>query len=296
MNAIVTVPPHATFIERVAKKPIVSGVRLNTVMPIKGKLEDVLKRLADTQKDVWIDLKARQLRVAGYWVPPFTQVELTHQISVNTPTMAYFNDGQEATRVLEVDKNKLLLEDGPRRVVGPGESVNIPDSSLAIYGFLTDTDKQYIEAANNVGLNNYMLSFVEDQHDIDAFKTIVGDAQVAAKIESKKGLRYVDTWKSDCRLMAARGDMYVELTYPHQITKAMENIVQKDSTAIAASRIFPSFAYQATPSCSDIGDVDNLMRMGYKTFMLGDEICMHEDPVDASLNLLDAMSQSYRLK
>ncbi len=46
VRAIVTVPPYAAFVEEVARHPIVGGLRLNTVMPIKGPLEDVLERLS----------------------------------------------------------------------------------------------------------------------------------------------------------------------------------------------------------------------------------------------------------
>ena len=33
MKAIVTMPPYAPYLEEVAQHPIVSGIRLNTVMP-----------------------------------------------------------------------------------------------------------------------------------------------------------------------------------------------------------------------------------------------------------------------
>jgi len=164
-NAIVTMPPYAPFIDEVLSHPIVSGIRLNTVMPIKEPLEDKLKEINEKvmkkEKDFWIDLKGRQLRVKTYGVPPFTEIELTHKISVNTPIIIYFSDGKESATLLEVDGNKLIMQEGPKRVVGPGEAVNIPDKSLRIEGYLTDTDKKYIESSVNLGINKYMLSFVE---------------------------------------------------------------------------------------------------------------------------------------
>jgi hypothetical protein len=36
VEAIVTVPPYAPFLEEVAAHPLVAGLRLNTVMPLKG--------------------------------------------------------------------------------------------------------------------------------------------------------------------------------------------------------------------------------------------------------------------
>ena len=70
VSAIVTVPPYATFVEDVAAHPLVRGLRLITVMPLReapGEMERVLARLAAAAngKTVYVDLKGRQLRVVG---------------------------------------------------------------------------------------------------------------------------------------------------------------------------------------------------------------------------------------
>lgn len=294
VSAIVTIPPYAPFIEEVVKHPVVSGLRLNTVMPIKGKLEDTLSRLRDAaakeNKELWIDLKCRQLRVKTYGIPPFTEIELTHNIKVNTPVTAYFSDGRERATVLAVEGNKLIMQEGPKRVIGPGESVNIPHASLEIEGYLTETDQLYLDAGRQLGIKNYMLSFVENEKDREAVIKKIPEASIVEKIESLKGIEYVkEKYDGKASLMAARGDLYIELKKPHKIIKALENIINKDPTAIAASRIFSSLSQSLEPSCADIGDADNLTRMGYKTLMLGDEICMHRDSVISALNLLYAM-------
>jgi hypothetical protein len=292
MKAIVTVPPYAPFVGEVARHQAVSGVRLNTVMPIKGELEDTLKALQDKagDKDFWIDLKCRQLRVQGYFVPPYTEVRLSHRIRVDTPATAYFGSGTESATVVAVDGDRLITLDGPRRVVGPGESVNIIHPSLSIEGYLTDRDKSYVEAANKVGLKKYMLSYVERNEDLAGFDGM----DIVAKIESRKGLDYVrHDWVGATRLMAARGDLHVELEKPHNMIDALELIISKDREAIVASRIFPSLSTSLEPSCEDIGDADNLMRMGYRTFMFGDEICMRRDSIMSGLNLFYAMGERY---
>ncbi len=294
-KAIVTIPPYAMFLAEVLKHPVVESLRLNTVMPIvEGKLEEKLEQLSaacnEEKKELWIDLKCRQLRVKSFGLPPFTEIELTHQLSVDTPVIAYFSDGKESATVLEVDGNKLIMQEGPKRVIGPGESVNIPHPSLKIDGYFTETDEKYIEAAKKVGIHSYMLSFVEQSSDIEELLKRDSHAKVVAKIESHKGLSYVaENWKNESRLMAARGDLYVEMEKPHEIIAAVESIVKKDPTAIAASRIFPSLAHSLEPSCADIGDVDSLLRMGYKTLMLGDEVCQRRESVISALNLLYAM-------
>ncbi|MFH0798154.1 MAG: pyruvate kinase [Candidatus Woesearchaeota archaeon] len=296
-KAIVTMPPYAPFMDEVLRHPAVEGIRLNTVMPVSESLDDVISRMDSRArhygKDLWIDLKCRQLRVKSFGVPPFTEIELTHSIKVDTPVTAYFSNGKESATVLKVNGNKLIMQDGPKRVIGPGESVNIPDPSLEVEGYFTDTDRRYIEAGLKSGCHNYILSFVEFQEDVDSLRRLDPLANIVAKIESVKGLDYVEN-SSGCRLMAARGDLYVEVKYPHQIIDAMESIVRKDPGAIVASRIFNSFERSLEPSCADIGDVDNMLRMGYRTVMFGDEICMQRDSVVSGLNLYRLMAERYK--
>lgn len=299
MKAIVTVPPYAPFLEEVGRHPVVDAVRLNVVMPTKSadSIEDVLARVHDrTGKPLWIDLKARQLRVEGYGVPPFTEVCLSHRIQVETPVTAYFCDGAESATVLEVDGNRLLMMDGPKRVVGPGESVNIPHHSLRVEGFLTDTDRRYVEAAERLGIKDYMLSFVESRADVACFREIVPDANLVAKVESQRGLHYVREDYDGTRLMAARGDLFVEVDRPHLVLKACEDVVRASPGAIVASRILPSLAHTAEPCCADLNDLDNLHRMGYRTVMLGDDVCQRRESVMSALNVLYALNQDLYLE
>jgi pyruvate kinase len=297
-NAIVTMPPYAPYMREVLRHPIVSGIRLNTVMALHDSIDDTVRRMQEEAtrhgKRLWIDLKGRQLRTAGFGVPPFTEIELTHNIDVKTPVTAYFSDGKEHATVLAVKGNKLYMQEGPRRVVGPGESINIPHPSLRIDGYFTRTDIEYIEAAQRVGLQHYMLSFVESQQDVAALKSLHPDAIVASKIESMRGLDYVKSWDGHGRLMAARGDLYLEVPRPHLIASAVASIVEKDPDAIAASRILDSLALSSEPSCADIGDLDSLVRMGYRTFMFGDHICLERDSIISGLNLLQEMAKDHR--
>ena len=137
VRAIVTAPPYAVFLEEVAIHPLVCGFRLNTVMPLREGPAEALGRLRGYNQPLWVDIKGRQLRVVGAAIPPYTEVRLSHPIQVDTPVDAFFSDGTECVRVAAVDRDRLILEDGPRRLVGPGESVNIVHPSLKIAGTLT---------------------------------------------------------------------------------------------------------------------------------------------------------------
>jgi pyruvate kinase len=300
LSAIVTLPPYADFAAEVARHPRVGGLRLNTVMPIKGfdgtpetsrALDPVLARLSALGAPLWVDLKGRQLRVVGGAVPPFTEVRLSHRVKVNVPCDAFFDDGREHARVLAVDGDRLILADSPRRYVGPGESVNIVDASLQIDGTLTPADHAYLGAMARTGLGRVMLSFVEEPSDPEEVRTLLPGAEVVCKIESQRGLAYVAKHgASHGRLMAARGDLYVEVPRPHQVIGALRQIVRADTEAIVASRILGSLARHAVPDSSDVSDVAYLLGLGYRTFMLGDEVCLRRDSVLAALNLLGAIA------
>lgn len=293
-TAIVTVPPYAKFISEVARHPIVSGLRLNTVMPLKGEPKETLRRLAGFGKPLWVDLKGRQLRVEGAAIPPYTEVMLSHAIEVNTPIEAYFSDGNEVAEVVAVDGKRLILADGPRRLIGPGESVNIVHSSLKIHGTLTETDKAYLAAMRELKLKHVMLSFVENESDVAEVKSLLPDAEVVLKIESQKGVAFARQNKAtQGQLMAARGDLYVEVGQPHNIISALRTIIEADPAAIVASRLFDSMAYQPVPVSADVSDVAFLLSLGYRTFMLGDRVCLQRDTVIETLNALQAIARAF---
>jgi len=292
ISVIVTVPPYADFLAEVATHPLVSGFRLNTVMPLRESLQDVLSRLQKFGQPLWVDLKGRQLRVVGAAIPPYTEIKLSHRIRVETPVDAYFSDGNERVRVAAVDGDRLILADGPRRLVGPGESVNIVHPSLRIEGTLTEKDIAYLAAMRELKMNKVMLSYVESEEDILEIKNHLPNADVLPKIETQRGLEFAKKHGAKLgHLIAARGDLYVEVLRPHKIAGALKTIIAADPQAIVASRIFDSLAYQPVPVSADIGDVAYLLEIGYRRFMLGDQICLRRDTVLEALNLLQAMTE-----
>ncbi|MFA6461900.1 MAG: hypothetical protein WCV90_06555 [Candidatus Woesearchaeota archaeon] len=336
MKAIVTIPPYAPYLKSIAEHPIVEGFRLNTVMPLKESLEDALLRIKDCagDKPVWIDLKCRQIRInrgefydspkeptiievdgkkivldpsnpksyGQLRTPPWSVIEIDHEIELDTskPVKCYFNDGHQSAYIVKVDGNKLIMLDGPQRVVGGGESINILHPSLKIKGYFTPRDLEYIEAAKKVGMHDYMLSYVEKSSDLSDLLERDPLARPVAKIESQPGLEFVTNdyqdWRSRVRLMAARGDLYVEVGKPHQILQATRQIVDADPRAIAASRILGSLKQGYVPDCSDITDIGYLREIGYKRIMVGDDLCFKEEALFSALNLLQAIDNDYQPK
>jgi len=291
IGAIVTAPPYADFLEEVAAHPLVAGLRLNTVMPLREEPASVLERLGRLGPPLWVDLKGRQLRVAEAGIPPYTEVTLTHPIRVPTPVDAWFSDGHERARVAAVDGARLILADGPRRLVGPGESVNIVDPGLRVEGTLTARDHEYLEAMRRGEQRGVMLSYVEGLSDPEEVRGLLPGAEVVLKIENERGLAFArEHGAAHGRLCAGRGDLYVEVKRPHRIVGALRAIIEADPEAIVASRLFDSLADDPIPSAADIGDAAFLLGLGYRTFLLGDAVCLRRDSVLAALNLLEAVA------
>lgn len=132
---------------------------------------------------------------------------------------------------------------------------------------------------------------------MDEFISLVGDdATVNLKIEDKKGLEYVrHTFKKtrNINLVAARGDMYVELDKPHEILEAVRLIVDKDPDAICGSRVLLSVITDPVPSCADFHELAWLVDIGYKNIMLCDELCLKGDLLNRAVNVFDAFKQTY---
>jgi pyruvate kinase len=295
VRAIVTAPPYATFLDELARHPLVCGLRLNTVMPLRGGPAEALELLGGLGQPLWVDLKGRQLRVVGAAIPPYTEIRLSHRLSVDTPVDAFLSDGEERFRIAAVDGDRLILEDGPRRLIGPGESVNIVHPSLRIRGTLTETDRAYLAAMRELGLKRVMVSYVESPSDVEEVRRLLPDAEVMLKIETQRGLDFArKNGASQGRLVAARGDLYVEVLRPHRIVGALRTIIDADPEAVVASRVFDSLAYDPVPASADIGDVAFLLSLGYRTFMLGDAVCLQRDSVLEALNLLEAVAGEFR--
>jgi pyruvate kinase len=109
---------------------------------------------------------------------------------------------------MAVDGNRLIMENGPKRIIGTGESINILHPSLKIFGTLTKTDKAFLKAMKSVGIRKVMLSFVEHPADIEEVQYLLPSAEVAIKIETEKGMNFVRNYGNRYgQLVAARSDL-----------------------------------------------------------------------------------------
>jgi pyruvate kinase len=156
---------------------------------------------------------------------------------------------------------------------------------------------QKIEQAVQAGFKQYFLSYVESNRDIDQFLELVGrDSSIMLKIESKKGLEFVAREfrkRPNINLVAARGDLYVEIDRPHDIMSALKLIIKHDPEACVGSRLLLSVVNEPVPSCADFLEMAWLCDIGYRSFMLCDELCLVEERLATAINAFQAFRESY---
>lgn len=289
---------------RFAKDNRLSGVRLNTAMVEIDELDSELELAKSIPNHVpyYFDIKGKQLRVA-HAIPDKENLELilNHPISVETPTMVLFKAGADYAMLDKVvDGKHLIFDGGPEFMVYRGESLHIRHPSLQVNGptFL-DYEIEKIEKSKKAGFNKYCLSYTEKQRDVDEFRELVGDSEIIAKIENKNGLYYVQNEfkkQDNLSLMAARGDLYVELDKPHEILDALKLIVRKDKEAWVGSRILLSTIHNAVPDCSDFMDLAWLYDIGYRKMLLCDELCLKEELLARAINVFESFRENYAQK
>lgn len=303
INLSVTLWPSFPHFTRFVCDKRISSIRLNSAMMSTTELDQELDKIKkmDIVTPLYYDIKGRQLRVTEF-IPndDHLDIRINHPISVETPTPVLFKAGADVALLKEVteDGTRLIFQGGPKYMVKAGESLHIRDESLVVSGDqFTSIELEKIEKVYNAGFKHWFLSYVENQKDVNEFQKLVGnDAIINLKIENKAGLDYVRhtfVKTPNTNLVAARGDLYVELEKPHEILAAVKLILDKDPDAVVGSRILLSVITDPVPSCADFHELAWLTDIGYKNMMLCDELCLKGDLLSRAVNVFDAFCNSY---
>ncbi len=318
VELMVTLLPSFPHFNEFAFDTGLAGIRINSAALTVEDVRHELSLISKAQPvPLYFDIKGRQLRVTQvYENHEYLDITLTHPISVQTPTMVLFKAGDDRALLREVSEDgyRLKFYGGPNYLVNPGESLYIRHPSLEVGGEqFVPAELEKIKLVKAAGLTKWFLSYVESKRDVDEFLELVGrNAPVMLKIESKKGLEYVAREfkkRDNLRLVAAKGDMYVELDRPDQILAAQKLIIEKDPEANAGSRMMLSVVNKVpevvngsirwrvdankVPSNADFEQVAWLYEVGYRSFMLCDELCLRADLLYPAVSAMCAFRDVY---
>lgn len=308
LELLVTLSPTMPHFRRFAQDERLSGIRVNSAMIYANEMDGELKAAKSVTNSVplYFDLKGRQLRIKNVFpAKDHLELELNHHIAVDCPTPVLFKGGEDHALLLKIapgktpqDPQRLIFQGGPQYNVKPGESICIRHESFQVLDqFFPAYEVERIKTVAAHGWTRYVLSYVESQRDIDEFRDYVGkDVEVVAKIESLKGLKWVANGykpQKNLRLLTARGDLYLEVTRPHEMLAAQRLIVEKDPQAIVGSRILLSCCRRPVPDAADFSEMAWLYDIGYRTMMLCDDLCIDGTTLGRAVNIFDAFRQDY---
>lgn len=244
-------------------------------------------------KPVWVDLKGRQLRIKAWCYPEFEKAELNRPVEAAPGSRVYFRGDSKAYELRRIERETtLVLRQNPKIALGAGQAVNIVGDEVEIYGpRLTMLDHEFIGCAVWLGINRFMLSFVESWDDIFALEKTIEWAMrefskssqdytyiIGLKFESLKGLEFLKTlspgnFPQHCVPVLARGDLGIQLEGKHELMLwAARKMLRLSKESIMASRIFESLQKSEQVSLQDYADIQLFKRMGFKNFMLSDTI------------------------
>jgi hypothetical protein len=303
-SLLATLQPAMPHFKRFANDERLRGIRLNNPRWTPAELATTLgdPTVQNAQVPIYFDVKGWQLRVTK--VHPndaYLDLTINHPIRVETPTEVFLKAGADRAVLerIEDDGSRLIFRGGPKYLVYPGESLQICHPSLTVLGdqFCAD-ELEKIEVAKRLGIARYFLSYAESGADVQRLRDLVGpDCEIMVKIENEKGLRYVSNeFKKapNLRLVAARGDLYVEIKRPHLILNALRTISERDPEACVGSRLMLSTITSDVPSCADFCELAWLYDIGYRSFLLCDELCLKEDLLAVAINACHAFRKDYQ--
>lgn len=298
---LVTMCPSFPHFKRFAEDTRISGIRFNTAMTSLDELDKELAVLAKTPTStpIFYDVKGRQLRITGVETKDGNlELTLNHPIEVDTPCEVLFKAGADIALLDNIKDQRLIFDGGPGYRLVPGESLHIRNKSFKNIregSIFSQLEMEKINKAKAAGISKFFLSYVEKQSDIDQLQEIVGkDAEIWLKIESIPGMRFVHNnfRKADnLVLVAARGDLFVELDKPHHMIEALRLIIDRDPYACVGSRLLLSIVDSPVPSCSDLLEIAWLHDVGYRRMMLCDEICLKENMLASAVAVFDGIKR-----
>lgn len=300
----VTLWPTFNHFARYSHDPRVQGIRLNSAMIEASELDDkFVRRVERATNPCWFDIKGMQLRVReALLVDDHFEFILNRPVKVKTPCEIYLKAGEDKALCTEIigGTHFILAEGkkhGPKAFIKPGESIHISEPHEVGGPTFLDYEIEKIEKVKSLGIKKWYLSYVYEQRHVDEFRELIGpDAELVLKIENVAGLKYVSDVYSpmrNTRLMSARGDLWVEVPRKQDILKACKLVVEKDPNALVGSRMLLSIVRQPEADCADLFELAGLYDMGYRSFLLCDELCLKDEWLSVAVRTFDNVRKEY---
>ena len=204
------------------------------------------------------------------------------------------NDGQIKLAVNRIEGTRLHTTVILGGILSDHKGINRQGGGLSA-GALTDTDRNYIKFAAEMGLDFLAISFVRNADDVkearELFKSEGGDGLIVAKIERAEAVDSIESIIDVADIiMVARGDLGVEMGYA-ELTGMQKRIIRLTRTnnkiVITATQMMESMIKNPIPTRAEVSDVANAVMDGTDAVMLSAETAVGDYPV----SVIAAMSE-----
>lgn len=192
-------------------------------------------------------------------------------------------DGMIELEVIESGEESLRA-----RVITPGllsdhKGVSLPDSRLATSN-VTPKDEVDLELGRKLGVDYVAASFVRTREDVEAVKSLVGEAPVISKIELARALENLDEiMDASFGVMVARGDLGVQVPL-ERLPLIQRDILDRANAlglvTVTATEMLESMTHSPRPTRAEVTDVAMAVMAGTDAVMLSGETAVGSYPVE----------------
>jgi pyruvate kinase len=196
------------------------------------------------------------------------------------------DDGRIETTVQRVEGDDVVVHVDSGADLGGRKGVNVPGVDLGLE-FVTESDRQELALAAEMGVAYVAASFVGDADDVYAVKehleSLGEDVPVIAKIERADAVENIDGILTAADgVMVARGDLGVECPL-EQVPLIQKRIIHRAKRAgvpvITATEMLDSMIHERRPTRAEASDVANAVLDGTDAVMLSGETAVGDHPV-----------------
>jgi pyruvate kinase len=203
-------------------------------------------------------------------------------------TRILFDDGYVASKVVEIQPEKVIIEIENNGVIRSGKGVNIPNVNVQLPA-VTEKDIQDIQFGCEQDIDLIAASFVRSAEHILVIKKLLteskkSDILIIAKIENCEGVQNFDSIvQAADGIMIARGDLGVEVPLS-QVPRLQKMMIRKSYLAgkpvVTATQMLESMIHNPRPTRAETSDVANAIYDSTSAVMLSGETAIGKYPVE----------------
>ena len=206
--------------------------------------------------------------------------------------------GFEGLKVKIINKKKKYLVS---KVISEGylegnKGIHLKNRKIKIK-YLTEKDKQAIETAKSININNFALSFTNSLDDVKYFNKLTNTKSTNIfKIETKKAVsNFKKIIKEGKNFLIDRGDLSKDISI-HKIPETQRKLINiknkfKNKKIFIATNLLESMIINNYPTRAEANDIYSCIEMGADGLVLAAETAIGRNPIECVKFVKDMIKQ-----